>query len=220
MPIRTKLTDLLGIEAPIIQGGMQYVGYAYVLSFMTRSRRRVLGTSISIISIEQTPLNRRSRLSPSNKLAQSSISIISIEQTHSQINHREMASAVSEAGGLGILTALTQPSPEALRKEIRRTRGMTNKPFGVNLTILKMLIPADYDAYARVIAEEKVKMVEVAGGSPKKYIKMWHDAGVLVLHKSATMRHALKAQAAGVDIIEVVGYGASIAGGQPGDEIG
>ena len=107
-----------------------------------------------------------------------------------------MASAVSEAGGLGILTALTQPSPEALRKEIRRTRTMTKKPFGVNLTILKMLIPADYDAYARVIAEEKVTMVEVAGGSPKKYIKMWHDAGVLVLHKSATMRHALKAQAA------------------------
>ena len=144
-----------------------------------------------------------------------------------QINHkstthstREMASAVSEAGGLGILTALTQSSPEELRKEIRRTRTMTNKPFGVNLTILKMLIPADYDAYACVIAEEKVKMVEVAGGSPKKYIKMWHDAGVLVLHKSATMRHALKAQAAGVDIIEVVGYGASIAGGQPGDEVG
>ena len=77
-----------------------------------------------------------------------------------------------------------------------------------------------HDAYARVIAEEKVTMVEVAGGSPKKYIKLWHDAGVLVLHKSATMRHALKAQAAGVDIIEVVGYGASIAGGQPGDEIG
>eukprot|EP00940_MAST-03C_sp_MAST-3C-sp2_P002196 g2196.t1 len=159
MPIRTKLTELLGIEAPIIQGGMQYVGYA------------------------------------------------------------EMASAVSNAGGLGILTALSQSTPDALRAEIRRCRSMTKKPFGVNLTILKMLIPADYDAYARVIAEEHVAMVEVAGGSPKKYIPMWHEAGVVVLHKSATMRHALKAQEAGVDIIEIVGYGASIAGGQPGDEV-
>ena len=69
---------------------------------------------------------------------------------------------------------------------------MTSKPFGVNLTILPALIPADYDAYAQVIADEKVTMVEVAGGSPKKYIKLWHDAGVKVLHKSATIRHALK----------------------------
>lgn len=130
---------------------------------------------------------------------------------------------------------------------------MTSKPFGVNLTILPALIPADYDAYALVIAEEQVTMVEVAGGSPKKYIELcedpspstaavctivlylpetcpnrarfitcgrWHRAGVKVLHKSATMRHALKAQSAGVDLIEVVGYEASIAGGQPGDEVG
>lgn len=160
MPLRTQLTEMLGIEAPIIQGGMQYVGYA------------------------------------------------------------EMAAAVSNAGGLGILTALTQPSPEALRAEIRRCRTMTKKPFGVNLTILKMLIPADYDAFAQVIADEKVALVEVAGGSPKKYVPMWHAAGIKVLHKSATLRHALKAQACGVDLIEVVGYEASIAGGQPGDEIG
>jgi nitronate monooxygenase len=97
---------------------------------------------------------------------------------------------------------------------------MTSKPFGVNLTILPALIPADYDAYAKVIADEQVTMVEVAGGSPKKYIKMWHDAGVKVLHKSATIRHALKAEAAGVDLVEVVGYEGSIAGGQPGDEVG
>ena len=83
-----------------------------------------------------------------------------------------MASAVSNAGGLGILTGLTQPSPEALRKEIRRCRTMTSKPFGVNLTILPALIPADYDAYAAVIADEQVTMVEVAGGSPKKYIEL------------------------------------------------
>ena len=115
---------------------------------------------------------------------------------------------------------LTQPTPEALRAEIRRCRTLTSKPFGVNLTILPSLIPADYDAYAAVIAEERVTMVEVAGGSPKKYMKMWHDAGVKVLHKSATIRHALKAQSVGVDLVEVVGYEGSIAGGQPGDEVG
>lgn len=160
MPLRTALTDMLGIEHPIIQGGMQYVGYA------------------------------------------------------------EMAAAVSNAGGLGILTGLTQPNPEALRAEIRRCRTMTDKPFGVNLTILPALIPADYDAYARVLAEEKVTLVELAAGSPKKYTPMWKAAGVKVLHKSATIRHALKAQEAGVDIIEIVGYEGSIAGGQPGDEVG
>ena len=159
MPLRTKLTEMLGIEHPIIQGGMQHVGLA------------------------------------------------------------EMASAVSNAGGLGILTALSQPSPEALREEIRRTRKLTDKPFGVNITILPALIPADYDSYARVVAEEKVAMVELAGGSPKKFIPLFKAAGVKVLHKSATIRHALKAQKAGVDLVEVVGYGASIAGGQPGDEI-
>jgi nitronate monooxygenase len=144
MPIRTQLTEMLGIQYPIIQGGMQYVGYA------------------------------------------------------------EMASAVSNAGGLGILTGLTQPSPEALREEIARCRTMTDKPFGVNLTILPALIPADYDGYMRVIAEERVAMVEIAGGSPKKYMAMLHEYGVKVLHKSATIRHAFKAQEAGVDLIEVV----------------
>lgn len=97
---------------------------------------------------------------------------------------------------------------------------MTDKPFGVNLTILPALIPADYDAYVRVVAEEKVCMLEVAGGSPKKYVAMLHAAGVKILHKAATLRHALKAQEAGVDLVEVVGYEASIAGGQRGDEIG
>jgi len=160
MPLKTALTEMLGIEHPIIQGGMQYVGYA------------------------------------------------------------EMASAVSNAGGLGILTGLTQPTPEDLRKEIRRCRTMTSKPFGVNLTILPALIPADYDSYINVIAEEKVAMLEVAGGSPKKYIDILHKAGVKVLHKSATLRHAIKAQEAGVDLVEVVGFEASIAGGRPGDEVG
>lgn len=159
-PLRTRLTDILKIQYPIIQGGMQYVGYA------------------------------------------------------------EMASAVSNAGGFGILTGLTQHSPDDLRTEIRRCRKMTNKPFGVNLTILPALLPADYDGYARVVAEERVAMVEIAGGNPKTYVKLMHEHGVLVLHKSATLRHAHKARAAGVDLIEIVGYEASIAGGQPGDEIG
>lgn len=132
----------------------------------------------------------------------------------------EMAAAVSNAGGLGILTGLSQPTPEDLRAEIRRLRTMTDKPFGVNLTILPALIPADYDSYIQVIADEKVAMLEVAGGSPKKYIALLHAAGVKVLHKSATIRHALKAQEAGVDLIEIVGFEASIAGGRPGDEVG
>lgn len=160
MVLKTALTEMLGIRHPIIQGGMQHVGFA------------------------------------------------------------EMASAVSNAGGLGILTGLSQPTPEDLRKEIRRCRTMTDKPFGVNLTILPALIPADYDGYVQVVADEWVAMLEVAGGSPKKYMKLLHDAGVKVLHKSATIRHALKAQEAGVDLIEIVGYEASIAGGRPGDEVG
>ena len=98
---------------------------------------------------------------------------------------------------------------------------MTSKPFGVNITILPALIPADYDAYARVVAEEKVALLEIAGGNPKKYTKWCHENGhTKVLHKSATFRHALKAEKAGVDLVEIVGYEASIAGGQPGDEIG
>ncbi|CAJ1397265.1 unnamed protein product [Effrenium voratum] len=156
MPLRTALTEMLGIEHPIIQGGMQYVGYA------------------------------------------------------------EMASAVSNAGGLGILTGLTQPDPEALRAaaEIRRCRTMTDSSCRAVIVFRRsptcrsshkmlqryIVEGQDYDGYARVLAEEK--------------------AGLKVLHKSATMRHALKAQEAGVDLIEIVGYEGSIAGGQKGDEVG
>merc|ERR1711937_511791 len=120
MGLKTALTEMLGIKHPVIQGGMQYVGYA------------------------------------------------------------EMASAVSNAGGLGILTGLTQPTPEDLRKEIRRCRSMTSKPFGVNLTILPALISADYDGYVQVVADEQVAMIEVAGGSPKKYMSLLKNAGVKV----------------------------------------
>lgn len=187
--IRTPLTEMLDIEHPIIQGGMQYVGYA------------------------------------------------------------EMAAAVALAGGIGILTGLTQPTPEALRQEIDKCKkliaeGMKSKPkdfrvgkFGVNLTILPLLIPADYEGYARVCGEEArtdedpygVSMVEMAGGNPKPWMKIIKDTVALrspnsqwpkILHKSATLRHALKAKEVGVDLVEIVGYEASIAGGQPGDEVG
>ncbi len=187
--IRTPLTEMLEIEHPVIQGGMQYVGYA------------------------------------------------------------EMAAAVALAGGVGILTGLTQEAPEALRNEIEKCKaliaeGMKNKPegfrvgkFGVNLTILPALIPADYEGFARVCGEEArtdenpygVSLVEMAGGNPKPWIKVIKDTVEArsescqwpkILHKSATLRHALKAKEAGVDLVEIVGYEASIAGGQPGDEVG
>ena len=160
MSLRTALTDMLGIDVPVVQGGMQYIGYA------------------------------------------------------------EMASAVSNAGGLGILTALTQSSPEELRAEIARCRTMTTRPFGVNLTILPALIPADYDAYMRVICEERVALVEISGYSPAKYMASLRAAGVKVLHKSATLKHALKAERAGVDLIEIAGFESSIAGRAANDDIG
>ena len=129
MPIKTKLTELLGIEHPIVQGGMHYVGYA------------------------------------------------------------EMASAVSNAGGMGIITALTQPTPEALRAEIQKCKTMTQKPFGVNVTILPMLIPADYDAYIAACCDEKVACVEITGGNPKEYVKQLHDAGIKIIHQSMQITH-------------------------------
>jgi nitronate monooxygenase len=119
-----------------------------------------------------------------------------------------------------MLTALTQPSPEALRAEIRRCREMTSAPFGVNVTILPALIPADYDEYMRVVAEEKVAVCEISGGSPKKYVDLLHSYGVKIIHKSATMVHARKAQAAGVDFIEVAGFESSIAGRSSEDDVG
>merc|ERR1711907_130527 len=158
MGLKTKLTEMLGIEHPVVQGGMHYVGYA------------------------------------------------------------ELASAVSNAGGLGIITALTQPTPQALREEIQKCKTMTNKPFGVNLTILPMLIPADYDAYIEACCAEGVTVVEITGGNPQKYVKMLHDAGIKVIHKSATIRHALNAQRLGCDIIEVSGYESATAGRNSKDD--
>lgn len=122
------------------------------------------------------------------------------------VGYAELASAVSNAGGLGILTALTQPTPEDLRKEIRRCRTMTKKPFAVNITILPAIVPPDYAAYARVTVEEGVKIVETAGNSPGPIIKILKDAGVTILHKCTTVRHALAAQRLNVDFLSIDGF--------------
>ncbi|KAI9866528.1 MAG: hypothetical protein M1813_001080 [Trichoglossum hirsutum] len=146
MPFNTALTRALGIKIPVVQGGMQWVGYA------------------------------------------------------------ELASAVSNAGGLGILTALTQPTPEDLRKEIRKCRTMTKNPFGVNVTLLPALVPPDYAAYARVIVEEGIKIVETAGNNPGPVIKIFKAANCIILHKCTTIRHSLSAIKLGVDFLSIDGF--------------
>ncbi|KAH7135203.1 hypothetical protein B0J11DRAFT_502048 [Dendryphion nanum] len=146
MPFDTELTRALGIKVPVVQGGMQWVGYA------------------------------------------------------------ELASAVSNAGGLGLLTALTQPTPEDLRKEIRRCRTMTNNPFGVNLTLLPAMIPPDYPAYAQVIIDEGIRIVETAGNSPGPVIKQLKAEGITILHKCTTIRHAQSAVKLGVDFLSIDGF--------------
>ncbi|KAF2673907.1 inosine monophosphate dehydrogenase [Microthyrium microscopicum] len=146
MPFNTALTRKLGIAVPIVQGGMQWVGYA------------------------------------------------------------ELASAVSNAGGLGLITALTQPTPEDLRKEIRKCRTMTQKPFGVNITLLPALAPPDYGAYTRVIIEEGIRIVETAGNSPGPVIRELKKAGITILHKCTTIRHAQSAVKLGVDFLSIDGF--------------
>ena len=154
MPLRTRLTEMLGIEHPVIQGGMHYVGYAV------------------------------------------------------------LAAAVSNAGGLGIITALTQKTPELLRDEIRKCKDMTAKPFGVNVTLLPMLAPPDYGAYAQVIVDEKVPVVETAGRNPEKMIKFFGGHGIKVIHQCVAVRHALAAERMGADAISMDGYEC---GGHPGE---
>nr|POE87338.1 nitronate monooxygenase [Quercus suber] len=148
MPFDTALTRRLGIKIPVVQGGMQWVGYA------------------------------------------------------------EMASAVSNAGGLGILTGLTQPTPEDLRKEIRRCKTMTQNPFGVNLTLLPAMVPPDYAGYAKVIVEEGIRIVETAGNSPGPIIKQLKAANppCTILHKCTTIKHALSAAKLGVDFLSIDGF--------------
>jgi len=153
--MKTRITELFGIEHPIIQGGMHYVGFA------------------------------------------------------------ELAAAVSNAGGLGLITGLTQKSPEALANEIRRCREMTDKPFGVNLTFLPTVSSPDYPGYIKAIIDGGVKAVETAGNNPVKYLPALKEAGIKVIHKCTSVRHALKAEAIGCDAISVVGFEC---GGHPGED--
>ncbi|KAK5119904.1 hypothetical protein LTR85_007230 [Meristemomyces frigidus] len=148
MPFNTALTRKLGIRVPVVQGGMQWVGYA------------------------------------------------------------ELASAVSNAGGLGILTALTQPTPEDLRKEIRKCKTMTKYPFGVNITLLPAMVPPDYGAYAQVVLDEGIRIVETAGNSPGPVIKKLKEATppCVILHKCTTIRHAQSAVKLGVDFLSIDGF--------------
>ncbi|ORY99149.1 hypothetical protein BCR43DRAFT_488800 [Syncephalastrum racemosum] len=133
------------------------------------------------------------------------------------VGRAELTAAVSNAGALGILTALTQPTPEALRAEIRRCRTMTKNPFGVNLTILPTAtaVPPPYREYAKVICEEGVPVVETAGSNPKEYIAMFKAAGIKTIHKAVAVRHALTAQRLGVDILSIDGFECA---GHPGED--
>lgn len=144
--MQTAITRMLGIEHPIVQGGMQWIGRA------------------------------------------------------------ELVAAVSNAGALGTLTALTQPTPEALRLEIARVREMTDKPFAVNLTFLPTLKPVPYAEYRDAIIDSGVKIVETAGNNPAAHMPALKAAGIIVLHKCTTARHALKAQQIGVDIVSIDGF--------------
>ncbi|GAA0317618.1 nitronate monooxygenase family protein [Sphingomonas oligophenolica] len=155
MAIRNRFTALLGIEKPIVQGGMMWVGRA------------------------------------------------------------ELASAVSNAGGLGILTALTQPTPDDLRREIDRCRSMTDKPFGVNLTILPSVTPPPYAEYRRAIIESGIKIVETAGHKPQEHVEDFKANGIVVLHKCTAVRHALSAERMGVDVISIDGFECA---GHPGED--
>jgi NAD(P)H-dependent flavin oxidoreductase YrpB (nitropropane dioxygenase family) len=122
------------------------------------------------------------------------------------VGYAELASAVSNAGGLGIITALIWPEPEGLRAEIRKCRTMTNRPFAVNITLLPALVPPDYEAYAQVVIDEGVKIVETAGNSPGPVISKLKKAGCIILHKCTTIRHAQSAVKLGVDFLSIDGF--------------
>ncbi|MGH1421328.1 MAG: NAD(P)H-dependent flavin oxidoreductase [Hyphomonas sp.] len=153
--MKTRITEMFGIEHPIIQGGMHFVGFA------------------------------------------------------------EMAAAVSNAGGLGIITALTQRTPEDLANEIARCREMTDKPFGVNLTFLPVVNQPDYPGYVKAIIEGGVKAVETAGNNPVQVLPILKEHGIKVIHKCTAVRHALKAQSIGCDAVSVDGFEC---GGHPGED--
>jgi len=153
--MKTRITEMLGIEHPIIQGGMHYVGFA------------------------------------------------------------ELAAAVSNAGAFGIITGLTQETPEDLAKEIARCRDMTDKPFGVNLTILPSFRDTPYDEYMAAIIEGGIKVVETAGRNPEPFLPLLKENGIKVIHKCTSVRHSLKAEAIGCDAVSVDGFEC---GGHPGED--
>ena len=153
--MKTKITELLGIKYPIVQGGMHYVGFA------------------------------------------------------------ELAAAVSNAGGLGTITGLTQKTADDLRQEIRKCHALTDKPFAVNLTFLPSLATPDYPAFVSAIVEEGVKVVETAGRNPQQVMPALKEAGVKVIHKCTSVRHSLKAQSIGCDAVSVDGFEC---GGHPGED--
>lgn len=131
------------------------------------------------------------------------------------VGRAELASAVSNAGGLGILTALTQPSPEALEEEIARCRSMTDKPFGVNLTVLPTANPPPYADYVDVIAKSGLKVVETAGNVPAEFFETFKLADMRILHKCTAVRHALSAEKKGVDVVSIDGFECA---GHPGED--
>ncbi|MCD2114008.1 NAD(P)H-dependent flavin oxidoreductase [Rhodococcus sp. C26F] len=153
--MRTRFTEIFGVEHPIVQGGMMWVGRA------------------------------------------------------------ELVAAVAEAGALGFITALTQPTPEDLVREIERTRELTDKPFGVNLTILPSINPPPYAEYRQAIIDSGVKIVETAGFNPADHLPHFKDAGIKVIHKCTSVRHAVKAERIGVDAVSIDGFECA---GHPGED--
>lgn len=131
------------------------------------------------------------------------------------VGRAELAAAVSEAGALGIITGLTQPTPEDLVKEIARCREMTDQPFGVNLTILPAISPPPYAEYRQAIVESGVKIVETAGSNPSEHLPVFHSAGIKVIHKCTSVRHAIKAEQLGVDAVSIDGFECA---GHPGED--
>src|SRR5471030_1985470 len=131
------------------------------------------------------------------------------------VGFAELAAAVSNAGGLGIITGLTQRTPEKLAQEIARCRGMTDKPFAVNLTFLPAVTPPDYPKFVEIIIKSGVKVVETAGNNPQKYLPALKDADIKVIHKCTSVRHALKAESIGCDAVSVDGFEC---GGHPGED--
>jgi nitronate monooxygenase len=132
-----------------------------------------------------------------------------------RVGKAELIAAVANAGALGFLTALTPGSPELLEKEIRKTRDLTNKTFGINLTILPTINPVPYDEYRQVIIESGIKVVETAGNNPAPHLPAFRAAGVKVIHKCVTARHAVKAESIGVDCVSIDGFECA---GHPGEE--